>query len=65
MELDEKRRAGCRYRVQQISDTESNVVMDFLLCNNPFLLAHFNLFQKRKERRKMAHSLDNLYHLLT
>ena len=63
VEMEAKKLAGCRYRVQAISDTESNVVMEFLLRKNPFLEAYFNLFLKKKEQRSMAHSLDNLYHL--
>jgi hypothetical protein len=65
VELDEKKQGGLRYRVQSITDTESNVVIDFLLRNNAFLLAYFNLFEKKKQQQSIVRSLDNLYNLCT
>ena len=65
VEMDEKGLAGCRYKVQKTSDNESNVVIEMLVRNNPFVLIFFNLFMKRKLQQSITRSLDNLYHLCT
>ena len=63
VEMEEKKLGGFRYQVQTISDTESNVVMNSLVRNNPFLLTYFNWFNKKKQQQSILRSLDNLYHM--
>lgn len=63
VEMDEKGTGGCHFRLQKISEGETDVAVDFLVRNNPILLAFFNLFQKKKQQASLERSLDNLYHL--
>lgn len=63
VEMDEKGLAGCRYRVQKVDEETTNVTVDMLIRNNPFVLFYFNWFMKKKLRQSMARSLDYLDHL--
>lgn len=63
LEMDEKGIAGCRYQVQQLGANETRLKVDLLVRNNPFILAIYNLFMKRKLQNRILKSLDNLYSL--
>jgi hypothetical protein len=60
VEMDQKGVAGCRFKVEAISDDETRLKVDMLVKRNPLLLTIFTLFMKRKLQRKMSNSIENL-----
>jgi hypothetical protein len=60
IEMDQKGVAGCRFKVEAVSDEETNLKVDMLVKRNPVLLTIFNLFMKRKLQKKMSNSIENL-----
>jgi carbon monoxide dehydrogenase subunit G len=60
VEMDKKGIAGCRFKVEAISDSESKLNIDMLVKNNPLVLTFFNLFMKKNTQNKIRRSIENL-----
>lgn len=60
VEMDKKGIAGCRFKVQVISENESRLNIDMLVKKNPLVLGFFNLFMKKKTQNKIRRSIENL-----
>lgn len=60
VEMDKKGVAGCRFKVEAINDDETRLKVDMLVKKNPLLITVFNLFMKRKIRKQMLKSIENL-----
>jgi hypothetical protein len=60
IEMDKNGTAGCRFKVEVISQDETRLKVYMLVKKNPLLLAVFNLFMKRKLQKQMWRSMENL-----
>jgi hypothetical protein len=60
VEMDEKGRAGCRFKVEAISGERTLLTVDMLVKRNPLILAVFDLFMKTKMKKQLAQSIQNL-----
>lgn len=60
IEMDKKGIAGCRFKVEAISEEETRLKIDMLVKKNPLVLGIFNLFTKRKLQKQTAQSIENL-----
>jgi len=60
VEMDKRGIAGCRFKVESLSEDETKLTIDMLVKKNPLVLAFFNLFMKKKTQRKIIRSIENL-----
>jgi len=60
VEMDKKGIAGCRYVAEVINEEQCKLKIDMLVKKNPFVLAFFSLFMKRKLQRNIKRSIENL-----
>jgi hypothetical protein len=60
VEMDKKGIAGCRYVAEVINEEQCKLKIDMLVKKNPFILAIFSLFMKRKMQRQLRRSIENL-----
>ena len=60
IEMDRKGIAGCRYVVEAVNEEETRLKVDMLVKKNPLILIVFNLFMKKRVRRNINRSIENL-----